>query len=261
MGEAAVDLGGGSTRVTRVGGRVLRSRRQGSANVERLLVELERRGFAYTPRFLGVSDDGRQILRFIEGQAGGYPLPERLRSDEVLVSVAEVLREWHEATRDFAAQVIDGWMLEAVEPYEVICHGDVAPYNCVFDGSRVVGLIDLDTAHPGPRIRDVAYAVYRFAPLTAPGNEAGFGSLAEQARRARLFCDHYGEVDRARVVEVLCQRLADLVDYMRTEAARGDAAFQSHLDQGHDAVYLRDIAYLRDHASALTEVLAAPART
>lgn len=255
MSEVPEDLQGGSTEVTKVGGRVLRSRRQGSTNVEWLLTVLERRGFKYSPRFLGLSDDGQQVLEFMEGRAGSYPLPAALRSDEAVISAARALRSLHEVTSDLATEVVEGWMLEAVEPYEVICHGDFAPYNCVFDESRLVGIIDFDTAHPGPRIRDVAYAIYRFAPLTAPGNAVGFGSLAEQARRARLFCDEYGEVNRTQVIETVCRRLLDLVSYMRSQAAQGDAAFQSHLDDGHDTVYLRDAHYLRTNAAALTRAL------
>ena len=47
-------------------------------------------------------------------------------------------------------EVVDGRLLEAVEPYEVICHGELAPYSCIFDGSRLVGLIDFDTVRPDP---------------------------------------------------------------------------------------------------------------
>ena len=255
MIEIPEDLQGGSTKVTKMGSRVLRARHQGSTNVEWLLTVLERRGFRYSPRFVGLSDDGRQILEFMEGWAGNYPLPAALRSDDALISAARALRLLHEVTSDLATEVLDGWMLEAVEPYEVICHGDFAPYNCVFDESRLVGIIDFDTAHPGPRIRDIAYAIYRFAPLTAPENAAGFGSLAEQARRARLFCDEYGEVNRSEIIEAVCRRLLDLVSYMRSQAAQGDAAFQSHLDGGHDTVYLHDVHYLRANAAALTRAL------
>ena len=53
----------------------------------------------------------------------------------------------------------------------------------------------------------------------------------------------------------MCQRLLDLVSYMRSQAAQGDAAFQSHLDDGHDTAYLRDIHYLRTNAAALTRAL------
>jgi len=255
MIEIPEDLQGGSTKVTKMGSRVLRARHQGSTNVEWLLTVLERRGFRDSPGFVGLSDDGRQILEFMEGWAGNYPLPAALRSDDALISAARALRLLHEVTSDLATEVLDGWMLEAVEPYEVICHGDFAPYNCVFDESRLVGIIDFDTAHPGPRIRDIAYAIYRFAPLTAPENAAGFGSLAEQARRARLFCDEYGEVNRSQIIEATCRRLLDLVRYMRSQAAQGDTAFQSHLDDGHDTIYLRDVHYLKANAAALTRAL------
>ncbi|WP_455189799.1 phosphotransferase [Actinomyces naeslundii] len=255
MSEVQEELPGGSTEVTKVGGEVMRSRHPGSANVEWLLTELEQRGFRYSPRFRGLSDDDRQVLEFIEGQAGSYPLAAVLRSDQTLISAARALYSLHEATSDLATTVVNGWMLKPVEPYEVICHGDFAPYNCVFTGGRLVGVIDFDTAHPGPRVRDVAYAIYRFAPLTAPENGVGFGSLAEQARRARLFCTEYGEVNRAQLIETACQRLLDLVDYMRSQAAQGDTAFQSHLDNGHDAVYLRDVRYLRTNEEVLTRAL------
>jgi len=255
MIEIPEDLQGGSTKVTKMGSRVLRARHQGSTNVEWLLTVLERRGFRYSPRFVGLSDDGRQILEFMEGWAGNYPLPAALRSDDALISAARALRLLHEVTSDLATEVLDGWMLEAVEPYEVICHGDFAPYNCVFDESRLVGIIDFDTAHPGPRIRDIAYAIYRFAPLTAPETPPGFASRAERARRARLFCDEYGEVNRSQIIEATCRRLLDLVRYMRSQAAQGDTAFQSHLDDGHDTIYLRDVHYLKANAAALTRAL------
>ncbi|WP_405867085.1 phosphotransferase [Streptomyces sp. NBC_01515] len=44
-------------------------------------------------------------------------------------------------------------------PVEVICHGDFAPYNCVFTGEGAVGLIDFDAARPGPRAWDLALHV------------------------------------------------------------------------------------------------------
>jgi hypothetical protein len=60
------------------------------------------------------------------------------------------------------------WYFPPREPVEVVCHGDLAPYNCVFDGDRLVGVIDFDTAHPGPRLWDVAGGAYRLVPLVAP---------------------------------------------------------------------------------------------
>ena len=46
---------------------------------------------------------------------------------------------------------------------------DFAPYNLVLDGDRIIGVIDLDQASPGPRARDLAHLAYRLVPLTAAG--------------------------------------------------------------------------------------------
>ena len=52
----------------------------------------------------------------------------------------------------------------------MICHNDYAPYNLVFRDGRLVGVIDFETAAPGPRAWDLAYLAYRLVPLAAPGN-------------------------------------------------------------------------------------------
>jgi hypothetical protein len=255
--------GGGTTDVVRVDERVIRSRRQGSERVEFLLRLLEERGFSRAPRFLGLTSDGQQILTYIDGTAGTCPLTAQMRSDEVLVSAAHTLRGLHDATQDIAAGLVGGWMLPDVEPYEVICHGDFAPYNCVFRDRTLAAVIDFDTAHPGPRLRDVAYAVYRYAPITAPDSSVGFGSVAEQARRARLFCDAYGrdvlgDTERGDLVGATCDRLVELVAFMRAAADQGDESFRSHLRDGHDTAYLRDVEHLRRNGAEFTAELLHP---
>jgi hypothetical protein len=64
-----------------------------------------------------------------------------------------------------------------------MCHGDAAQYNTVVKDGVAVGFIDFDAAHPGPRVWDVVYAVYRFAPLQGPDNPESFGTPREQGRR------------------------------------------------------------------------------
>ena len=62
-------------------------------------------------------------------------------------------------------------------------------------------------------------------------------------------------MNRSEIIDTACRRLLDLVRYMRAQAAQGDTAFQSHLDDGHDTVYLRDVHYLKANAAALTRAL------
>ncbi|MFI9784639.1 phosphotransferase [Kitasatospora sp. NPDC051984] len=236
-------LAGGVNQVERVGERVLRPTGPWSPAVHGLLGHLRTNGFTAAPRFHGLTADGREILDFLPGEVSDYPATPAAASRTALLTAARVLRAYHDATAGYAA---DGWMLPAREPAEVICHGDYAPHNCVLDGERVVGVIDFDTAHPGPRLWDVAYAVYRWAPTTAPGNADGFGTPDEQAARAREFCDAYGldAAGRAGLVDAVEARLHALVGHMRAEAAAGSAAFASHLADGHHLMYLSDAAYV-----------------
>lgn len=238
--------GGGVTVVTRVGSTVRRPVRPWTDAVHVLLRHLGDSGFDGAPRALGVDEQGREILDHLDGEVGHYPLSAQVRSDTALVSAGRLLRRYHDATVDLAARATTGWQLPPLHPVEVVCHGDVAPYNCVFRDARAVGLIDFDTARPGPRSWDLAYAVYRFAPVTDPANGDGFGTPAEQARRARRFLDAYGADQelRTRTVEALGPRLRELVSVMRAAAAAGDERFAGHVAQGHADLYLRDIAYL-----------------
>lgn len=102
-----------------------------------------------------------------------------------------------------------------------------------------------DHAQPGPRLWDVAYAAYRWVPMTAPGNADGFGTTEEQATRLRLFCDRYGlgSARRAALIDALAARLRTLVDLMRAQAA-GNAAFAGHLSDEHHLQYLTDAEYV-----------------
>ncbi|MGC5011444.1 aminoglycoside phosphotransferase family protein [Streptosporangium sp. DT93] len=257
MPEREVLAGGGVNEVVRVGATVRRPAGPWSPAVHGLLAHLRARGFTASPAVRGTTGDGFEILDFLPGEVGNYPFTPEVASGRALESAAELLRAYHDATVEHARDVTDGWMLPAREPVEVICHGDYAPYNCVHDGDRVVGIIDFDTAHPGPRLWDVAYAVYRWAPVTAPASPVGFGTTAEQARRARLFCDRYGldAAGRGVLVDAVIARLHALVDFMRAQAAAGNAAFAGHLADGHHLQYLADAAYLDERRAVFDRAL------
>lgn len=93
--------GGYSTSVAQVGNTVRRATGSWSPAVHGLLRHLEDRGFQGAPRFLGLDDRGREILTFLEGEVGNYPLPDRLWSDTTLIGDARLLRRYHEASADY----------------------------------------------------------------------------------------------------------------------------------------------------------------
>jgi hypothetical protein len=213
--------GGNVTPVVRIGRTVRRQPGPWTPTVHAFLRHLERVGFPAAPRVLGVDEHRREILSYLPGEAGNYPLPEELWSDTVLVRAARLLRVFHDATLDFTPPPDAVWQFGARQPAEVICHGDYAPHNLIFQGQQIVGMIDFDTAGPGPRSWDVAYAAYRFVPLTHPGNPSGTTTLAEQQRRLRLLIDAYElpAPDRAHLVATVRERLVVMADLIRSRAA------------------------------------------
>lgn len=216
-------------------------------------------GFDGAPRALGTDEQGREVLDFIPGEVGNYPLEAEVRSERALMSAGRLLRAFHDATTTFVHDHLYGWQLAPLEPVEVVCHSDFAPYNCVFVDGRAVGVFDFDFARPGPRAWDLAYALYRFAPFTHPANGDGFGGASDQAQRARRFLDAYGATrgQRAATVDMLEPRLQALVDFMRGAADEGDESFTRHIADGHAALYVRDISHIADHRDLWLDVVVA----
>jgi len=211
--------GGNMSRAVRAGHTVLRDAGPWTPTVHRLLTHLRAQGIDWVPRPLDVRD-GREILSLLPGTVPAYPMPEWVWKDAVLTAAAERLARLHAATRDFGGAG-DRWQLPAHAPAEVICHNDFAPYNLVFDDEHgLVGVIDWDTASPGPRVWDVAYLAYRLVPLARPGNpDLPSRGRTEQRRRLALLCRAYGpEVAPDDVMATIAPRLEELADFT---AARG----------------------------------------
>jgi aminoglycoside phosphotransferase (APT) family kinase protein len=118
----------------------------------------------------------------------------------------------------------------------------------MFEDGRLTGVIDLDLASPGPRMWDVAYAAYRFVPLTDPANpDAPYPGAHEQRRRPAAFCAAYDKprIAPREVLDAAAAKLRELVDFIEREAAAGDRAQQAVLARGDVALYERDIAYIQ----------------
>lgn len=248
--------GGTMSSVWRVGATVHREAGPWTPQVHRLLAHLHARGVAGVPAPLGMDAAGREILTYLPGDVGGSPLAAAHRHDAVLTQAATRLRAIHDATADVAVDWRAGWRAPAREPVEVICHGDFAPYNCVFVDDALVGVFDFDFAHPGPRVWDIAYAAYRFVPLADPATPEGFGSPAAQAQRLRRFCDAYGLSDRSNVFTTILARVQSLVDFLLDGQAAGDARRIANIAAGHLAIYQHDRAYIEAHRASFEAALA-----
>ena len=245
-----IPLSGGSmTAVVRVGDTVRRAAGPWTPTIHALLRHLRAAGFTAVPEPLGLDEQGREILSFLPGRVGTYPLEEFMWSDALLVRVARLLRAFHDATVGFEGAV---WQWPGHEPAEVICHNDFCPYNLLFEGAELTGVIDFDLASPGPRAWDMGQTAYRFVPLTDPENpDAPYPGRDEQTRRLALFRDAYDGPGATAVLEAAIGHLRELIHFITTSAAAGDPAQQAVLARGDVVIYERDLAYLLREARFL----------
>src|SRR5579872_6233781 len=137
-----VSLKGGRTAqgVVKIGDTIHRSVGKNSHYVQSLLKLLKEKHFKYSPKFLGLDEDGREILSFIDGDV---PHGDIKLTKENLVQCAKALREFHDAT---AGSKLAG-------SAEVVCHNDFAPWNMVFRRGVLIGIID--THAPSLPLSDV----------------------------------------------------------------------------------------------------------
>ncbi|MEM1506021.1 aminoglycoside phosphotransferase family protein [Domibacillus sp. 8LH] len=250
--------GGNVSNVYRSGDTVRRDLKEDSPKIHKLLKHLENKGFNYSPKFLGIDEKGREILSFIEGEAGNYPLKRYMLSNDVLKEIAKMLRLYHEAVSDFP-------LLDEFKPIdntpqkvEVLCHNDFAIYNIIFNYEKPVGIIDFDVAGPGPKIWDIAYTLYTCLPLSSfyPAeteqevhhvnyDPSLHASLIK--KRLTLFFEAYGEEMPLDFLEIVLLRLEGMCKTIKRKANEGDSAFQKMIDEGHLEHYQNEIKFIREH--------------
>ena len=243
-----------------IGDKVYRASGTWSNQIHKFLNFLHINGFVKVPKALGFDNQNREILTFVPGENYDYPLPENAISSEALVSSAKLLRSYHDVAQKFLESSEyrhNTWMFQAIDPKQVICHNDFAPYNICFKERKAVGIIDFEAAIPGPRTWDIAYALYRFAPFTNPKNDDGFGEITEQTSRACLFLDCYGlaNEERTNLVELIIKRLEALVGFLIESAEKGNPKYLQNLQDQHHLKYLEDIEYIKKHKKAIQACL------
>lgn len=252
--------GGNVSTVVRVAGTVRRNTGPWTPSVHALLRHLERAGFTGAPRVHGIDEHGREVLSFLEGECGEYPLASHWVTDEALVTVATMLRMFHDAQRGFEPPPGGVWRSFGPPPpdAEVVCHHDAAPHNVIWRPDGTLALIDFDLAAPGSRLYDVAYAAWTWVPLFSDRDSLTLGwHNPDRPRRLRLFADAYGLIprDRHRFVRTIRRRIVDHVEGIQRMAAAGDPAFERIVRKGHLRRPARDLRLLDYERDALEAAL------
>jgi thiamine kinase-like enzyme len=160
------------------------------------------------PRFLGIDDEGREILTFIDGYVAWQdPRKPAISTDPVLRSVGRLVREFHDLTAGTAL----------ADDQEVVCHNDLSPKNTVYsaDGTEAIAFIDWDIAAPGRRIHDIAFSCWQYA---IPGTPA------QVATQWRALLDGYGPADTSDLIDTILWWQHRTSTGIESEAAAGDPA-------------------------------------
>jgi hypothetical protein len=216
---------GAHRRVVRIGETVRRPVQPWTPTVHALLRHLADAGFAYAPQPLGIDDEGREVLTYIEGDSGpsGWA---KVGDDRSLRNFARLLRDYHDACKSFSPPPGASWSTHAGNTGDnaVICHGDFGPWNVVWQGIQPVGTIDWDFARPAPRMHDVAYALEYVAPFRDDADclrWLHYPAPPDRRSHLEVFCSAYGLTSTAGTVDAVIARQQDNAALVHRLAEQG----------------------------------------
>jgi hypothetical protein len=211
--------------ILRIGQTVHRPTHWWTPAVHELLRYLEAVGFPYSPRVLGFDDARREVLSYIEGDSGADGWA-KITTDAGLIKFARLLREYHEAARDFNPTSDSMWAYSfgSPEPGAIMCHGDFGPWNIVWRGDEPVGILDWDMALPAPPRFDVLYALEYAAPFRDDETALTwhhFPAPPDRKHRIEVFVNAYGLEPRGDIVSDVASLQRQVATFMRRLAERG----------------------------------------
>jgi hypothetical protein len=227
-GVAEQQLDGGIANaglVVRVGRHVLRPSSPHSGSIHAFLRAVRHAGFEGASLPVGIDEDGRERLVFIDGEVPVAPYPDWSQSDTALASIARLLRGLHDAARGFDPHGLT-WDDALADPAggTLVCHNDVCPENVVFRDGIAVALLDFEFAAPGRPVYDVAQLARLCVPIEDDFDQARLGwRPADRPARLRLVADAYG-LDR--------DGRAELLTAMNDAIVRIEAAVRRTVDAG-----------------------------
>ena len=239
MTETEEPLTGGlaHARVFRVGDTVRRPAGAWTPTNHALLRHLAGKGFA-APVPFGLDDKEREVLSYLPGIAGLRPWPEALRETAGARDVGAMLQAYHAAVADFVPPVPAIWRhgAQAMTPGEIVLHGDFGPYNLIWYGGALTGVIDFELARPGPAIEDAVFAVLRVAHLRPDETARAVGFAGVPDRRARLnaFASGYGVAADALLARALDGQIGE-IDRMVRFGGQGIEPWKTFLARGLEA--------------------------
>lgn len=246
--QQEIPLAGGNATagVVRVGSTVRKPWSDHSAGVLEYMRILRERGIDL-PEPMGQDEQGRMMTEFVAGPLATDSVP---LSDAKLAKVGAMVRAIHDASQGLEPDALGlGPALIPVAEPDLVCHGDLTPWNLVV-GDRWV-FIDWDGAAVSTRAWDLAYSAQAFTLNDAAADPA------RAAEGLRAFVGGYGADAAVRTVlpELLHQRAWAMHDLLETSHRQGREPWGSMYTDSHGAHWRGIAQFLHDNTSVWREAL------
>lgn len=239
-GEAAEErLSGGnaSDSVVRVGETVRKPWLVTTPRTVEFMLALRRRGID-VPEAHGRDARGRLVLDFIPGSLAMHDAPLDL---ELVHAAGAVVRSIHDASEGLPVPHDWDVLLPVNEP-NLLCHNDLATWNLIIDGDRLV-FIDWDGAGPSTRLWDLSYAAISFGHLFPDADARA------AATRLAVFVDGYrADSDlRAALPATMARRAAAMYGLLKRSRESGREPWGSMYVEGHGQHWLATTEFIQEH--------------
>lgn len=177
-------------------GIVRRPRGYWSLAVFDLLQWLDRTGFGLSQRPVRL-DEQYEYLQFIIGSDQGWPLLPFIQSLDGARAAGAFARQLEATLATYTPTESARWQSSVTtNVHEPIQHGDVGPWNLLWDSERgeECGIIDWDLAGPAPAGYDSGTLAWFMVPVMNDDRayKRGFGTPIDREARLRAYCDGYG---------------------------------------------------------------------
>lgn len=250
--DGATDKGSVTT-VRRIGETIRRPVGEWTPAVHALLTHLESVGFTRAPRVLGI-DGTDEVLSLLHGEPAFTPWPPALRSTAGISALGSWLRDYHDAVRDFEPPADARWQGQEDQwrPGMVIRHGDLGPWNSIWNGDRLAGFIDWDFAAPGHALDDLAQLAWYAVPLRPTEQQQRVPIAGEHTLRNRFnaLCAAYGARPAA-VLDALDAVQSREAERIERLGRRGHEPWLTFLTRGDVAEMMAERSWLRSQRTVL----------
>ena len=230
-------------------GIVRRPRGYWTVAVHDLLQWLDQAGFGLAPKPAGL-DERFEYVQYIDGTDQGWPLLPFIQSLKGARAAGTFARRLESTLATYEPPNGARWQSAgSVFPHGPVHHGDVGPWNLLWDSEResICGLIDWDLAGPAPEGYDAGFLAWFMVPMMDDdrAHERGFGIPIDREERLRAYCDGYG-VTHGEMLDLIVSTQEELCNRILS-ASEGVAPTYAVLKQRGVAEQVRkDIQFTRN---------------